>query len=169
MTTGINARLHVTGANNTSATDAFTVQNSDNTVLMNIENAGNIGIGTLAPGSKLDISGDFSYRWTSPSTMGATENDYPTIGTSALRLTPDGAGTNITGFSGGTDGKELTIVNLGTSTIAITNQDTGSVATNRVINGSTTATVVLSADDTALYKYDGSTNRWRFMYKGSGQ
>lgn len=52
------ARLHVRGSGNTAATDAFTIQNSVNTILVNVQNDGFVGIGTSTPASPLHVVGD---------------------------------------------------------------------------------------------------------------
>lgn len=92
--------------------------------------------------------------------MAATENDYAGATGSFARLTANAAGTTITGFSGGTNGRRLTIVNVGNPNITILHQDTGSAAANRVITIGGGA-LNLPADGVASFVYDATTTRWR--------
>jgi hypothetical protein len=52
----INATLGLKGSGSTSATSALIVQNSNGTVLTQVNDAGNVGIGTATPLDKLEIS-----------------------------------------------------------------------------------------------------------------
>lgn len=101
-----------------------------------------------------------SLHATSPAGMAATENDYTGATGSFARLTPNAAGTVITGFASGVNGRILTIVNLGNANITVLHQDNGSVAANRVITIGGAA-LVLPSDVAASFIYDSTTQRWR--------
>lgn len=81
------------------------------------------------------------------------------ISKTLFRLTDRTAGYNITGISGGTDGRHIVLFNVSTSNLKIYDEDTRSLANNRIItlnNGF----VNTSGQGTAELVYDGSLNRW---------
>jgi alpha-tubulin suppressor-like RCC1 family protein len=98
------------------------------------------------------------------STTGTT-NDTPFTNNSLVRLTGAGAQT-LSGIAGGTDGKLLTIMNAGVATATLQNQNTGSVAANRIITG-TGADMTIGVDQSVLMVYDSGVNRWRVVSGGS--
>ena len=109
---------------------------------------------TLVPGA-LSLTGDIA-----PTAIGATQNDYAPTGyatAGVLRLTANAA-YNITGLQGGADGRVLMIMNVGSNTITLKNQDAASTAANRFAFG---ADVVLAADKTVGLIYDTTSQRWR--------
>lgn len=69
----------------------------------------------------------------------------------------------ITGIAGGTNGREITIVNASsTSSFIIYNQSSSSTAANRIITG-TGSDLTVAADATVLIKYDSISSRWRVV------
>lgn len=58
LSSSITAQLTVAGDNAASTSDAFLATDNVATVLMVIENAGDVGIGEADPSSKLDVGGD---------------------------------------------------------------------------------------------------------------
>lgn len=108
-------------------------------------------IGTFA------LSGDIS-----PAQITANQNDYaPTgAGTNTVwRLNSD-ASRNITGIGGGTDGRVLVLINIGSFNIVLTDADVGSSITNRFSFG---ANVILYPGATIVLVYDSTTQRWRVL------
>lgn len=110
-------------------------------------------------------------------TFGVSQNDYnPSANGWHLawfkntRLTASVGGLSVTGLQapglvagGGGGGElELSITNIGGNTFAITNQDVGSSANNRIITN-TGATINLATDKTATLRYDATTFRWRVI------
>jgi hypothetical protein len=128
-----------------------------------IDSSGFVGIGTATPAVMLDVVGGIATRATSPAALavGAT-NDYAIGAGTFFRVTPDAAGSAITGLTGGVDGKYITIINLGAGTLSFTNQDAGSSAANRIIT-STGATVTLNTNGRTTLIYDATTLRWRML------
>ncbi len=127
---------------------------------------GSVGIGTHAngavPGATLDVGGSFALSGDiSPAQITTDQNNYDPIGydikTSVLRLTSD-ASHSITGIVDGTDGRVLTILNVGTNPIVLSNQSASSTAANRFAFGKN---VILAADQTAAIIYDSTSQRWR--------
>src|SRR5574339_56630 len=107
----------------------------------------------------ITFSGDIS-----PTQITANQNDYNPTGlstASTLRLTTD-ASRNITGLAGGADGRLICIHNVGSFNIVLTNQDTLSTAANRFITG-LGASLTLTPDKTAFFRYDSTTSRWRLI------
>lgn len=96
----------------------------------------------------------------SPASIAANQNNYSPTGladASILRLTAGGA-YNITGLAGGADGRTITLVNIGTNAITLTNEDAASTAANRFLLG---GNVALDANDSLTLIYDSTTQRWR--------
>jgi len=77
-----------------------------------------------------------------------------------LRLSTD-ASRNITGFTGGAEGRELWLTNVGSFNIVLVEQAT-STAANQIITG-TGANVTMAPLDCALLKYDNASSRWRIV------
>jgi hypothetical protein len=110
--------------------------------------------------SGITIDGSLATHATSPAGMAATENDYAGAAGSFARLTPNAAGTAITGFAGGVDGRVLTIVNLGNPNVTLLHEDGGSVAGNRIITKGGGA-IVIPSDGILSLIYDATAARWR--------
>ena len=51
------ARLEIVGSGTSAATSALRVTNSEGTALLDVQNGGNVGIGTTTPGAKLEVRG----------------------------------------------------------------------------------------------------------------
>jgi hypothetical protein len=101
----------------------------------------------------------------SPAQITADQNNYAAgTGRSLFyRLSTD-ASRNITGFNpaGGTnqDGELHYFINVGSFDIVLKHEDAASTAANRFLN-STGADLTLTANQTALLVYDGTSARWR--------
>lgn len=113
--------------------------------------------GTTDIQQALKLSGDIS-----PATITANQSDYNPTGlvtAAVLRLASDAA-REITGLQGGDDGRVLLVVNSGSFSITLKNQNAGSSANNRFLFG---GDIVLQpgAGQTLLYDTTGATNRWR--------
>jgi trimeric autotransporter adhesin len=133
--------------------------------------AQNIGIKTTTPQSTLDINGDLSLR-KATLTLAAGGNNNVDISTSKYSVY-DFAGGSLTGgaqifgFSGGTDGRIVTIFNNST-TAAMQIMDeshpgsASSTAANRIITGSSNAAVIYQNGSTTL-RYDGQKQRWTII------
>lgn len=111
---------------------------------------------------RTELIGDIS-----PSQITATQNDYNPTGLSTavtLRLSSD-ASRNITGLQGGSDGRILTIHNVGAQNIVLVNQSGGSSAANRF---AFTGDVTLGGDQSVTLQYDSTSSRWRLISGISG-
>jgi hypothetical protein len=143
----------VSGQENTydmdwAAIDSFSVS-AVNAVL----NAG--ATGAVKFGGKIQFTTDIS-----PTTISANENDYsPTDITTAsvLRLSSDQS-RNITGLTGGVDGRIIKILNVGSNNIVLKDEDANSTAANRF---DLPNDITLSAGDGFEIIYDATSSRWR--------
>jgi hypothetical protein len=113
------------------------------------------GSGNASIANAVSVPGDIS-----PTSLSADQNNYAPAGfatASVLRLTSSSA-VNITGLAGGSDGRTITIFNIGSSNIVLKNQSTSSTDLNRfAIN----ADFTLGADQSATLIYDSTSQRWR--------
>lgn len=93
----------------------------------------------------------------SPAQITADTNNYNYGDYSVLRLTTD-ASRNITGFQNGTDGKYLTIVNVGSFNIVLVDESTSSSAANRL---ALSGDITIYPDESLMLWYDLVSLRWR--------
>lgn len=104
------------------------------------------------------LSGDIS-----PAQITANQNDYNPTGladASVLRLSTD-ASRNITSIAGGSDGRILLILNIGSNNIVLKDDDgsTGTAANRLALSGD----VTLAGDQGAIIWYDSTSSRWRIF------
>ena len=111
------------------------------------------------PTKGLDVFKRFGTRANSPAQITSNQNDYDVGDTAFARLNTD-ASRNITGLDKGTDGRRLTISNVGSFNIVLKHQDAGSLAANRIIV-SDGNDITLSPEDNLFLRYDSTTARWR--------
>jgi hypothetical protein len=118
------------------------------------------GFGTATPAVRVDIVGGLATRATSPAQITSNQNDYAIGAGSFFRLSTD-ASRNITSMTGGVDGKNIVIVNVGAQNIVFTHDDgaTGTAA-NR-ITSSTGASITVAPNGSVTFIYDATTQRWR--------
>lgn len=120
--------------------------------------SGNSGFGTLTPNVAIDNAGGEAWRQITKTQITSNQNDYA-IGTqSSFRLSSDSS-RNITGITGGVDGKILIIRNVGSFNIVFTHEDTNSIAANR-ITCSTGGNITIATNGVILLQYDNTSNRW---------
>jgi hypothetical protein len=97
-----------------------------------------------------------------PQSLGGDVNDYNPAGLAsavALRIDAGGADRNITGLAGGTDGRLVTVTNVGgTNVLTFKNQSSASTATNRFLLAADTQ---IAPNTSLALRYDGVTGRWR--------
>lgn len=117
------------------------------------------GVGTLTPAVSLDINGGFGNRDTANAQITSNQNDYA-IGSGSSFLLNTDASRNITGITGGVNGKFLYIINNGSFNIVFTHQDASSTAANRIIS-STAGNLTIAPNGSITLKYDATASRWR--------
>jgi trimeric autotransporter adhesin len=136
-----------------------------------ILHAQNIGIKTTTPQSALDINGDLSLRkatLTLPAggsnNVDISTNKYSVYDFAGGSLT---GGAQIFGFTGGTDGRMITIFNNSTTAAMQIMDEThpgslSSLAVNRIVTGSGNGAVIYQNGSVSL-RYDGQKQRWTII------
>lgn len=99
----------------------------------------------------------------SPAQITANQNDYNPTGladASVLRLSTD-ASRNLTSIAGGSDGRVLLILNIGSNNLVLKDDDgaTGTAGNRFALSGD----VTLAGDQGAIIWYDSTSSRWRIF------
>ncbi len=119
--------------------------------------SGAVTFGDVEIGSRMSLSGVLA-----PAQITADQNDYapPGFSTAAvLRISADAARA-VTGLAGGTPGRVVALVNIGSHAITLANAHAGSAAANRFSIGTN---AVIVAGRSALVWYDTADSRWRLL------
>lgn len=119
-----------------------------------------LGITTLP--EDFALTGDIT-----PTQITADQNNYNPTGLSTasrLRLSSD-ASRNITGLTGGADGRVMMIVNTGSNAIVLKDGSASSTAANRFDFG---ADVTLASKNAAIIQYDTTDSRWKLLAATAG-
>src|SRR5207237_614018 len=88
-----------------------------------------------------------------------TDNQALGSTTAVLRLTPSGATRNLTGLTGGADGRVVVFMNVGSQDV-ILKHDVTSTAANRFY-GPNSADMTVKANEMVILVYDSTSSRWR--------
>lgn len=158
-----------------SAVNELTIQNAATGNQPQIQATGgdtNVGIRLVAKGTGVvSVAGDFDaeqiIRWSgdiTPAQITATENNYNPTGLSTAniaRISSD-AQRAITGLVGGTDGRLLTLVNVGSFEIDLSHDSAGSTAANRFFFPEAGSVLLLPNYALTLW-YDATISRWRSL------
>ncbi len=102
----------------------------------------------------------------SPSALSANTDNYAPTNieiAATLRISASSA-VDLTGIAGGitmVDGRELTVINVGTTNTITLKNDVTSTAANRFLLN---ADFALAANMATVLKYDGTSSRWRKVY-----
>lgn len=144
---------------------SFAKQGSTNNfpLFFNFHNSGIVGIewrndGTSWTGQDTKTGVLFS-AVTTPAQITANQNDYGALIHSGcvLRLSSDAA-RNITGMTGGFEGRVVIIHNVGSFNITLVDESVLSSAANRF---ALIADLVLIQDQSCILHYDNTSTRWR--------
>ena len=114
-------------------------------------------VNNLALGGFTRISGIIS-----PASFNSDQDNYNPTGLAncnVLRLTCTG-NRDITGIEAQEDSRMIILINIGGSTITLTDQDGSSLADNRFAMGTDRA---INSDESVMIWYDGLSNRWRVL------
>lgn len=117
------------------------------------------GVGTSTPNLTWDINGGFGIRQQTITQLVANTNNWAVGAQTSFRFSTD-ASRNITGITGGTDGKILVLTNVGSQNAVFTNEDSNSTAANRITT-STGGNLTVAGNGTVTLQYDATTSRWR--------
>lgn len=114
--------------------------------------------GSLSTGEQLFLTGA-----NSPAAIAGANNDYGALTslTSIARISASVPGASITGLSGGSQGRVAILINIGTAdSIKISNENTGSIAANRMaLSGGVDFT--LTPNSSMILWWDSVSSRWR--------
>jgi hypothetical protein len=125
------------------------------------QSVGSMGIklgAGINPNTVLDVNGSASYREGTALTLANGANSNVALSEySFFRITGPTAAFSITGFTGGVDGRVLTIINATTQTLSLSNQTT-SLSANQINTGG--STISLAANGVATLIYNASLAKW---------
>lgn len=129
------------------------------------------GSGVQIAGIILDSAAIFNfgtaYPATSPAQITANQNNYAGAGEAAWARINSDAARDITGWvaaADGQSGKRVYVTNTGSFTITFKHLNASSTIIHRFI-GIAAADVALAAGENLLMMYDGTSNRWRILFK----
>lgn len=114
--------------------------------------------------SALVMSGTVSTTGSiTPSAISGTTLNYAPAGLSTcsvIRLSSTAGTDSLSGLAGGTDGREITIYNIGSTSFLVLHEDVNSSAANRftLVNG---ASFTVRTGGAVVLRYDGTSSRWR--------
>ncbi len=121
--------------------------------------SGNVGIGTTAPNTKVDIDGDVALRAGAFTATNGNNNNITIGGRSFIRITGPAAAFSITGIAGGVDGKVVILYNATAQNMTIANESTSSTDINRITTLTGSGIVTTGAGAITLI-YDSTASRW---------
>lgn len=98
----------------------------------------------------------------SPSQITGNQNDYTLPAADIVRLDANAA-RDITGFTAGTSGQAVVLVNVGTNAITLKHQNSSSSASNRIVVPWAGDYVLDASGGSAVLVYDSTTSRWRVL------
>ena len=171
--TGSNGTTGATGSTGPSGTSSFcagattnyiTKFTSSSTTCNSIlfDNGTNVGVTTALPLTVFDINGDYAYRvynyniglGTLFNNLNTTTNKF-----SSYRITGPAGDYSISGFTGGVDGRVITIYNATVNNLDILEQSASSLAANRIITG-TGGDITVPNGASITLQYNTVDNRW---------
>jgi hypothetical protein len=123
--------------------------------------AQNVGVklpASTSPNTSLDVNGSVAYREGTALALVNGVNSDVVLGTFSLfRITGPTAPFSITGFTNGTDGRVLTLINATSQILTLTHQAT-SLAVNQINTSGTS--VSLAANGVAILTYNSTLAQW---------
>ena len=132
--------------------------------------AQNVGIGNTNPQAALDLQGDLRLRSTLLTLPAGLSNNVnlATVKSSVYSFAGEAlGGCQIGGFTGGVDGRLITIFNnSATAAIQLYNENNpvaaASAAANRILTGSGNSAIIYQ-NGSATLRYDGTKQRWTII------
>lgn len=119
----------------------------------------NVGIMTSTPNTALDVNGSVSFEEGTPLTLVNGVNSNVAIGNySYFRITGPTAAFSITGFTGGQNGRILTVVNTTSQTLTLSHQTTSSSANQLTLSSGNP--VYIAANGAATFQYNTTLTKW---------
>lgn len=147
------------GTNFVGTTDAQDlVFKTNGTEAVRVTTTNNVGIGITNPSTVLDVNGSVAIREGSPlSISNGTNNNVALSSMSFYRITAPTANYIITGFTNGSDGRLLTVMNATNYTLTLRHQVTSSSANQLNTGGSD---MVLTSNGVATFAYNATLSKW---------
>src|ERR1043165_1204119 len=155
------------GSNNMSGRIIFATNPANSTATpverMRINRNGLVGINST-PNTYLDINGDLALRQGALTLSNGNNNNVVTAnnpfpaGKSFYRITGPSADFNITGVSGGQDGRIVILFNDASDSMNIINQSASSNPTNRIATGG--STLAIPPKGSVTLQYDNANSVW---------
>ncbi len=121
----------------------------------------NVGVQTATPNTVLDINGDIALRMANLSVTAGINSNLNTTTTkrSSYRVTDATADFTITGITGGSDGRVITLINTTAFVMTLVHESANSIDANRLqLTNGTTYDVLPKA--TISLQYSITENRW---------
>jgi hypothetical protein len=118
-----------------------------------------LGIGTNTPGTNIDLTGDISIRFHGMTLSADTVNNLDVGAYSYVGITGRTNNYYISGIAGGTDGKQIQLINLTPKAMKLFHQNTNSTSANRIYNPSGQDITVADSGTVGLV-YNGLLNCW---------
>ncbi|MFN8300064.1 MAG: hypothetical protein U0T75_13235 [Chitinophagales bacterium] len=125
--------------------------------------AQNVGVGTNAPQSKMDIAGDLALREGPALSLSSGANNNINLASSKFsfyRITGPGAAFSITGLTGGTDGRMVTLYNTTTQQLTIANLNAGSSNVNQIKTLDGGDMISVAANSAITFMYNNTEQKW---------
>jgi len=137
----------------------FVRRNAGGDALM-VKNNGAIGFNTAAPVAVADINGDLATRQNTVNVLNGINDNVAPGNYSFIKVFGPTAAFSLSGFTGGVDGKILTVLNLTGQNMTIINQGgSASAAANRV-NTLTGADIITTGNGSVTMQYSSADSRW---------
>lgn len=124
-----------------------------------ISSGGNVGIATLLPAATLDVNGSFSTARNNVACSNGVNDNLNVGDFSFIKITGPTAVFNISGITGGVDGRIVTIYNSVAFNMTITNEGVSSLAANRITT-LTGADISTTGVGSVTLQYDSVASRW---------
>ena len=123
--------------------------------------------GEITANGVVDLGDDLEFARVNANLAAGDNNNVATGTVTVQRFTPTSAGSTVTGFAGGRDGRLIIAVNVQASAVDITlsHQNASSTNTNRIITPNQTDFVLTRGESCLLY-YDGIESRWHVIQGG---
>lgn len=97
--------------------------------------------------------------------FGADQNDLDLQVGSCFNLSTSGGARSVTGIAGGTEGRVIQLVNVGTDYIYLVNESTASVASNRILTALPSGQIFSLAPSMSVFlSYNNVAGRWLVMH-----
>jgi hypothetical protein len=99
------------------------------------------------------------------SAFGSDQNDLDMLIGTCYNLSTSGGARSITGMTGGTEGRIIQLVNVGSDYIYLVNESTGSIAVDRILTALPAgAQFELAPNQSIFLSYNNVVNRWLVMH-----